>query len=506
MKINAIAAAGLAAVALLGNEVFDPAKCRDLLPAGYWEVWNPQVQKKIDDDIIKNRQSVGEFALGAKPGTPVKVKQLTHAFEFGAQSFSFDQFTTSEHNARYRAVWGELFNSATIPFYWREMEPVPGELHTDSSADDCPDFWAKTPDREKQRFWRRPAPLPIIKFCDERKIRKHGHPLFWASCGRNIPDWLISLYPDEVRALDPKPGEKWFGTLSKEQFAQRYPDFTAKLNALFRHHIETIGKQFDGKLDSWDVINEAAVEMLPAPDGSPRLSAECPISFSKHGPMPGDFVSRTFFLADKHFPSQPQFYLNDWAMCDPNMHQPYLKLIREVRRRGGRLGGIGCQMHMLWRWQMEKAITGELDFVSPKETYRIIEELSEFDLPVRISEITIPALGASPEDEKIQAMVAYNLYRLWFSLKPVSGIVWWNIVDFQGASKEKLASGILRLDMTKKPVYYALDELINHQWKTNLTLAADADGKVKFRGFRGSYQVDYTTPDGKRESRIIELR
>ncbi len=506
-KIHLGAVAGLAAATLLGSENFNPADHRDLFPAEYWKVWTPEIQQKIDADIIQNRQSDGVFALGAKPGSPVEVKQLNHAFEFGAQSFSFDQFPTAEQNARYRALWGQLFNSATIPFYWREMEPVPGELHTDTTADDCPEFWAKTPNRTTERFWRRPAPLPIIRFCDEHHIRKHGHPIFWAKMSRNIPDWVIALYPAELRTKDADGKEQWVTDLTADQLAARYPEFTAKLNALFQKHVIELAKKFDGKLDSWDVVNEATEEMRPTPDGTPRLIPGAALCPSKYGPpMPGDYVARTFALAAENFQNRPQFHVNDWAMCEPDLHYLYANLIRELRQRGCQVDAIGCQMHILWRSQMEKVIAAQLPFVTPQGNYQIVESLREFDLPIRISEITIPALSNSPEDEAIQAVVAYNLYRLWFSLKPVSGIVWWNLVDFQGASKEQLASGILRRDMSEKPVYRVLDQLINHEWKTNLTLTADAAGKIAFRGFRGQYEITYTNADGKRARQIVELK
>ena len=110
----------------------------------------------------------------------------------------------------------------------------------------------------------------------------------------------------------------------------------------------------DGKLDSWDTINEAAEEMRPAPDGTPRLIPGAALCLSKYGPpMPGDYVARTFALVEENFHSRPQLHINDWAMCDPDLHSVYANLIRELRQRGCRVDVIGCQMHILWRKQME---------------------------------------------------------------------------------------------------------------------------------------------------------
>jgi len=46
--------------------------------------------------------------------------------------------------------------------------------------------------------------------------------------------------------------------------------------------------------------------------------------------------------------------------------------------------------------------------------------------------------------------------------------------------------------MNPKPAFEALDQLINHQWKTNLTVKTDARGRAQFRGFHGQYAVAVT--------------
>ena len=80
-------------------------------------------------------------------------------------------------------------------------------------------------------------------------------------------------------------------------------------------------------------------------------------------------------------------------------------------------------------------------------------------------------------------------------------ITWWNVVDGCGLKGEPTVSGLFTRDMQPKPAYYALDNLINHEWKTNLTLKADENGQVKFRGFKGKYKLSWT--DEKGESHFI---
>jgi len=40
-----------------------------------------------------------------------------------------------------------------------------------------------------------------------------------------------------------------------------------------------------------------------------------------------------------------------------------------------------------------------------------------------------------------------------------------------------------------KDAYRALDQLINHEWRTQMQLQTDAQGLAGFRGFLGTYTV-----------------
>ena len=80
------------------------------------------------------------------------------------------------------------------------------------------------------------------------------------------------------------------------------------------------------------------------------------------------------------------------------------------------------------------------------------------------------------------------------------GITWWNVLDNCGVKGEPTVSGIFTRDMKEKPVYWAMDQLINHEWKTNLSVKPDAEGKVQFRGFKGKYRITYKDKRGKTQT------
>ena len=95
-----------------------------------------------------------------------------------------------------------------------------------------------------------------------------------------------------------------------------------------------------------------------------------------------------------------------------------------------------------------------------------------------------------------QAEITRNLYRLWFSIKQMMGITWWNTVDNCGAPGEPSVSGIFTRDMEPKLAYFTLDELINKEWRTNTECIAEKDGSVSFRGFRGNYRLSWDDDNG----------
>ena len=143
---------------------------------------------------------------------------------------------------------------------------------------------------------------------------------------------------------------------------------------------------------------------------------------------------------------------------------------------------------------------------TPDIVWKRMETIGKAGFPIHLSEITITSPGSDERGYEIQAVIARNLYRLWFSIKPMMGITWWNIVDDCGAPGEPTISGIFTRNMEPKPSYFALDKLINNEWKTRCTVKAGADGAIKFRGFKGRYRVTWNDSSGKEKQAEFILK
>ena len=470
-----------------------------LLSDGYRALWNDEVQKKIDADIEANRKADGEFQLPASAaGKEIKVEQISHDFIFGAHIFNYEQLGTTERNERYKELYGTLFNSATIAFYWKQLELQEGRLRFEPEWRDSEFFWNNCQQPWLEPHWRRPPTDPVVNFCLSKGIRLHGHTLTWGSNRWQTPDWLIAELPEQFRKnatlqRDPKNGTVLsealnapFRNMSAEEMADAMPEYTERLNVLMAKRIMEIAIRYGDKIDSWDVVNESATDF-----GLKNMIPGSKICKSWYGPMPGDYTYRSFKIAEGVLPEKAKLNINDYNLSDD-----YLNQVNDLRQRGCKIDIMGAQMHLFDPQTCQDIADGKSTRQSPEEVLSTMELLGKAGLPIHLSEITITAPGGDRKGEIIQAEIARNLYRLWFSIKPMMGITWWNVVDDCGAPGEPSVSGLFTRNMEPKLSYFALDELINKEWRTNLVCKADNNVKIAFRGFRGNYRLSWQDDNG----------
>ena len=481
----------------------------DAFSDGYRALWNSDVQKKIDKDIEENRKADCEFQLPASAaGKEVRVQQLTHDFIFGAHIFNFEQLGSAERNERYKELYGSLFNSATIAFYWKQLELEEGNPRFAPTFRDSEFFWNNCQTPWLEPHWRRPPTDPVVEFCLAKKIRLHGHPLVWGSNRWQIPDWLIGELPEKFLkkvslrrsvssgVLDNDAMARAFDDMSAEEMAEAMPEYASRINVLLAKRIMEIAARYGDKIDSWDVVNESAGDYARG-----RMVPGSKVCKSCYGPMPGDYTYRAFKIAESILPESAKLNINDF-----DMSEHYLNQINDLRRRGCRIDIAGAQMHLFDPQICQDIADGKSSRQSPAEVIDAMERLSRAGLPIHLSEITITAPGGDRKGEIIQAEITRNLYRLWFSTKQMMGITWWNVVDNCGAPGEPSVSGIFTRNMEPKLVYFTLNELINKEWRSNMECKADKEAKVSFRGFRGNYRFTWQDDRGTVQTQDFYLK
>lgn len=303
--------------------------------------------------------------------------------------------------------------------------------------------------------YRRPPTDPVVDFCESRGINMNGHAIIYGMRTWGHPTWM--------------------------------PEERGLMEEYFQKHVQELAERYKGRVQRWDVVNE-------------------PTDQANRGIMPDDYTYKCFNWARKYFPDSVRFNINDSDMhWEMTLYRRYLEIVRNLIDRGTQIDYVGLQMH-IYNPEESRRIANGADILTPAKIYERLDCMSGAGRPIHVSEVTVTAPDDSDEGKAIQSMITENLYRLWFSHENVMGITWWNVVDGGAAAGEPSLSGIYDVELNRKPVYRVLEQLINQEWKTRLTVEIPEDGTVKFRGFKGKYLVRWKDPSGKVQSKEFYLK
>ncbi len=223
------------------------------VPETYSKLWS-DISRKIDQNIEQYRKGDALIEVVREDGKPVKeatleIHQKTHAFLFGCNLFVLDQLDTPELNSKYEKAFAGLFNFATVPFYWGDIEPKEGKLRFEEGS---------------PHIWRRPPPDRLVKWCKAHGITLKGHALMYVK-NKFMPDWTIR-----------DNGEKFRTQCQK--------------------HMADIAGRYARDFVVWDVVNEEI----------PRLA-----NLKEWHVVPDDFLAWSFQEAGRLFPKDAKLMIND---------------------------------------------------------------------------------------------------------------------------------------------------------------------------------------------------
>lgn len=400
-------------------------------------VWSAQSNNDriTDDEILsqcqarieQHRKSDGQVVLRYKTGKPVtkatiRVEQLRHDFLFGCNFFMFSRTGDPDREAAYRGQFAALLNFATLGFYWANYERErgkPNHEYTDG----------------------------VVEWCGKQGIVCKGHPLVWDHPAGS-PRWL--------------------------------PEDSEELEKLSTARVRDIMARFKGRIDLWDVVNEAT--HLPDDANKTRMAR-----WGK-GLGPVDYVEKHLRVAREASPTAT-LVVNDYR-TDP----PFLRLLKDLRTKSNSLFDVvGIQSHMHGgAWPLRKV-------------WDICDTYATLGLPLHFTETTIvsgprPGPGenwgtTTPEGEERQAEQTAKFYLALFAHPAVQAITWWDFSDH--GAWQRAPAGWLRRDMSPKPVYERMKSLIRDDWWTKVSGQPDASGQLRTRAFHGHHRVTVELPDGR---------
>ena len=354
-RITIIAPPGSPApVALVGEE--DPRR-RGTAGASRPRRHRPAIDRnRKSDAVVRVVDAAGQPVAGAR----VAVAQTGHEFLFGCNIFGFDKSRSATENAAYKRRFADLFNYATVGFYWRWYETERGRPHY--------------ADTDK-----------VVAWCLEHGIRMKGHPLLWGD-EAGIPFWSSG---------QPDPSTQ-------------------------QERVRAIMSRYHGKISFYEVVNEPSHQPLPRIDDPYRWAR----------------------LAD------PTAYLivNDYHMLADGA-PAFFRLLTRAVQDAVPFDGIGIQAHepRTMRFPLDRVRT-------------ILDRYATLGKELHITEFT-PTSGGKPIsgsyvqgvwDEAAQADYAVKFYRVCFAHPAIRAITWWDLSDRYSWLK---GGGMLRADMTPKPVY-----------------------------------------------------
>lgn len=349
----------------------------------------------------------------------VTVAQRRHAFAFGCTA-------PGVPGGEMLGQWLDLFDTATLTFYWGRYEPEPGR----------PDVDALT---------------ARARELADRGVRLKGHPLVWHTV--KAP-WVDLLPLDEAeRAL--------LGRIRREMTG------------------------FSGLIDAWDIVNEAVImpRFENEPDGVRNaITRLC----EKHGRV--EFIRMCVDEARAADPDA-MLVLNDFDLgpeyeqlieqlldagvgidaigLQSHMHQGFRgeEQVHDICERFAR---FGLPLH----WTETSLVSGDL---MPAH----IEDLNDH---------VVDDWPSTPEGERRQAEEIVRHYRTLVEHPAVEAVTYWGFDD--ATAWLNAPSGLIRRDGSPKPAYHALRDLVRGEWWLDpVTMRTDAEGRIALSAFAGEFEI-----------------
>jgi len=336
----------------------------------------------------------GEILVFEKAKQDIEKLGRREEFLFGCNFFGHPRL-----GEKYDELFKELFNYATIPFYWAFFEPEKGKKR-----------WYITDE--------------MVSWLTKNGIKVKGHPLVWFYEPAGIPKWVKGMSYEEV------------------------------CDAI-EHRIEEIVKRYEGRIYAYDVINEAH-DWANDLDYSRKQLLEvtelaCKV-VKENDPNAVRIINNCCIWGEY------VAYGKDYRRKVKRTLWTPLEYVKACIERGIDFDYIGLQLYYPERDMFEIALMIDRFAKLGKPIH--ITELGVSSSNTKDKEAFIkdpPGLWHEPWNEKVQADWIEQFYTICYSKPYVEAVTWW---DFADKGHFWPHGGFLRPDLTPKESYFRLKELI----------------------------------------------
>lgn len=187
----------------------------------------------------------------------------------------------------------------------------------------------------------------FVEWGEEHEMFLVGHTLVWHN---QTPGWVSA-------GVDGEP-------LDRDTALRR-----------MQEHIRTVVGRYRGRIDGWDVVNEAI-------DDQGRLRSASGRSAPWYAPIGDDFVAKAFEFAHAADP-EAELYYNDYNEWRPAKIAAISRLVRSLKSQNVRIDGIGLQGH----WGLNSPSLEEID--------HMLTEYGKLGVKLMVTELDITVLPAA---------------------------------------------------------------------------------------------------------------
>jgi len=386
--------------------------------------------RKGDLSIVVNDAS-GQPVSGAE----VTVKMKRHAFGWGAAARL--PLLVEKSTVKLAPAMPAPDKAAVAKY----QELLTSNFNRSGLINDLRDDWAAANQAEI---------MQAIDWLRGHNLSVRGYALVW-------PDWGHSKWAAKYKDRD---------TLNKEITAR----ISAKVGGL------------KGKIDTWDVINEAKNNVTEP--NSLYLTAG------------GVDAMLEWCKVARQADPNAKLYVTDDGVLDSNTTLTWQNrtgkptyvwigdtvygYLQKLVAKEAPFDGVGFQGHF-----KQPAF-----FTPPDQVYARLERFAALGKNLAITEFEVAV--PDPKDEKqaaLQADYTRDLLTIFFSHPKMTEVTFWAIWEPEA---RKNPSALFRADGSAKPNGQATLGLLKKQWWTEANGKTDAEGKFNGRGFFGTYEITAT--------------
>jgi GH35 family endo-1,4-beta-xylanase len=400
--------------------------------------------------------------------TEVAVEQLNHQFLFGDNNWRMSAMVrngmgNTDRLKYYRKRFAEVLNSLNTTVYW-----------TERPRNDA----AKTQDFQGEVRW--DDFEESVNWANANGLVAKGHPMYW-TVPKAIPEWLAK-YPYETHM----------------KFVEV--------------RIRNLAARFKNRVKIWDAVNE----MLWEPHPKNLAKRQWPWWETTENMV--DYIGKVISWAREEDPNA-LYTINDYGLSSTKFGEKtaqngklvnakvqrkrYIELMKRLGDAGVSPNLMGIQCHTGW--------------LTPAEQMAFYDEMSEAGIPLTVTEFwanvnelkNISQKAVEGEEwrafagnrkfenlsdeelEEIRDKFILDYLTCAFGHLNIDSFYFWGFMGMAVQFKNDYDSG-----HNIQPIFGKVKDLIHKEWKTNLTLKTDENGRVEFRGFCGEYSLKIKPKQG----------